>query len=282
MRRRSNLLVLLGLASFVLGLVAVYLITGDDDGGGGGGGDRVPVLVAKEDIAAGTLGDDMITNGQVEVIQVDLADRQLDALTSLSQLSGTRLVQLFPEGEQIRAGGVASIGGGVRAQIPEGFEAVALDIEFVAGGANTIAPGDRVNVFQTLTDLGGTISPDGEVLDVTGTGEQVKLLLTNVLVLDVQAGTPDLAISQASDPSVATNSPDSLIVIVAVDTIDAEKIIFGSVPSSTDSYRGLYLSRVRLDDDGNPPPPAVGDPAGRSLENILAEEAEAAFARSNP
>lgn len=279
MRRRSNLLVLLGLASFVLGLVAVYLITGDDDDGGGGGGGRVPVLVATDDVEAGTLGDEVVAAGSVEVREVDLEDRQPDALTSASQLSGTRLTQLFPEGEQIRSGGIATLGG-ARAQIPEGFEAVALSIDFVAGGANTVIPNDRVNVFLHQT-TGGTSSVDeeGNVVAPASTGERVQLMLTNVLVLDVQRGTPNLAISQPSDPAQATASANGpLVVVVAVNTVDAEKVIFGSSASGS----SLYLSRVRVDDEGNPAPPAAGDPAGRSLENILAESAQEAFTRSNP
>jgi Flp pilus assembly protein CpaB len=277
-RRRSNLLVLLGLASFVLGLVAVYLITGDDDDGGGAGGGRVPVLVATEDVEAGTLGDEIVAAGSVEVREVDLEARAPDALTSLSQLSGTRLTQLFPEGEQIRSGGIATLGG-ARAQIPEGFEAVALSIDFVAGGANTVIPNDRVNVFLHQT-TGGTsnVDEEGNVV-ATQTSERVQLLLTNVLVLDVQRGTPNLAISQPSDPAQAAASASGpLVVVVAVNTVDAEKVIFGSSASGS----SLYLSRVRVDDEGNPAPPAAGDPAGRSLENILAESAQEAFTRSNP
>jgi Flp pilus assembly protein CpaB len=269
------LLVLLGLASFVLGLIAVYLITGDDDDGGGGT-DRASVLVAREDIPAGSLGDDVIASGAVEVVEIDAGDAQIDALTSASQLSGTRLTQLFPAGEQIRTAGIASLGG-PRAQIPEGFEAVALDIAFVAGGANTIAPNDRVNVFlQSTGSLTASVDEDGNV--VAGTGERVQLLLTNVLVLDVPPTAANLTISQPTDPTTAVGGTGSIVVIVAVNTIDAEKVIFGSSAEGN----SLYLSRVRLDDDGNPPPPAAGDPAGRSLENILAEAAADAFARSNP
>lgn len=281
MRRRSNLLVLLGLASFVLGLIAVYLITGDDDDGGGGS-DRVAVLVAREDVPAGTLGDEAVASGAVEVVQVDVEDKLADALSSASQISGTRFTQLFPAGEQIRSGGVATLGG-PQAQIPEGFEAVALELDFVAGGANTIAPNDRVNIFQLVTNQTATIDDEGNLI-AAGGGETAKLLLTNVLVLDVQRGTPNLAISATqTDPATgAVTNPGTLIVVVAVNAVDAEKVIFGSVESEADPYRSIYLSRVRLDDDGNPPPPAVGDPEGRSLENILAQSAAEAFAESNP
>ena len=277
MRRRSNLLVLLGLASFVLGLIAVYLITADDDDGGGGGADRVAVLVATEDIPAGSLGDEVIASGAVEVRQIDRDDAQLDALTSASQLSGSRLTQLFPEGEQIRTAGIASLGG-PRAQIPEGFEAVALNIGFVAGGANTIAPNDRVNVFlqqNGVTSL--TVDEEGQVTGGSG-GGRVQLLLTNVLVLDVPPAAANLTISQPADPAAtASTSTESIVVIVAVRTVDAEKVIFGS----TATGHSLYLSRVRVDDEGNPPPPAAGDPGGRTLENILAQTAAEAFAESN-
>jgi Flp pilus assembly protein CpaB len=274
-RRRSNLLVLLGLASFVLGLVAVYLITGDDDDGGGGGTDRVAVLVATEDIEAGSLGDDVIASGAVEVQQIDVDELQVDALTSASQLSGSRLTQLFPEGEQIRAAGIASLGG-PRAQIPEGFEAVALDIDFVAGGANTIAPNDRVNVYLQQAEASVTVDADG---NLASGGGRVQLLLTNVLVLDVPPTAANLTISQPAEPTAAASSSSgsSIVVIVAVNTVDAEKVIFGS----TASDNSLYLSRVRLDDEGNPPPPAAGTDGGRSLENILAQSAADAFAESN-
>jgi Flp pilus assembly protein CpaB len=270
-RRRSNLLVLLGVASFVLGLVAVYLITADDDAGGGGSANRVPVLVAEGDLSAGALGEDVITAEGVRVIEVDAERRAPDALTSPSQLSGARLTSTFVDGEQIRSAGVQSLGG-ARAEIPEGLEAVALDIGFVAGGANTIIPGDRVNVF-----LNGTFTTvaTGAANPVAGTASGVQLLLTNVLVLDVQQGTPSLTISQSSDGAAGTN-PGSLTVVVAVDTVDAEKVIFGSATPGS----ALYLSRVRIDGDGNPAPPA-GPTEGRTLTNILAEAAVAAFSRSN-
>lgn len=277
MRRRSNLLVLLGLASFVLGLIAVYLITGDDDDGGGGGGtNRVSVLVATEDIPAGSLGDEVIGSGAVEVVQIDADEAQVDALTSASQLSGSRLTQLFPQGEQIRLAGVVSLGG-PRAQIPEGFEAVALDIDFVAGGANTIAPNDRVNVYLEQSDL-ASVDIDEEGSLTAGVSGRVQLLLTNVLVLDVPPTPANFTISQPAEPGAGSTSGGSIVVIVAVNTVDAEKVIFGSTAENSE----LYLSRVRLDDGGNPPPPSSGNAEGRSLENILAQTAAEAFAQSNP
>ena len=63
MRSRSNLLVLLGIAFFVVGGVIVYLITQDEQDGGSGAAQRVQVVVASTDITAGELADELIEAG---------------------------------------------------------------------------------------------------------------------------------------------------------------------------------------------------------------------------
>ena len=167
MRRRSNLLVIIGVVTFVLGLVAVYVITSDDDDSvaSASSSDTVEVLVASGALTAGTRGDDVVADGGVTTERINRVDLQPDALVTPSQLSNTVLTVNFSEGEQIRSSGLRSLGG-PRAQIPEGFEAVAVDIELVAAGANTIIPGDRVNIFMVapslLTGVGTTA--DGETV----------------------------------------------------------------------------------------------------------------------
>jgi len=272
LRRRSNLLVLLGLASFVLGLLAVYVITEDDDDGGGGGAsaETVEVLVAGEDLSAGTLGESILNDGRFRIERVSIADKQVDALVAPSQLSSTVLTLSFREGEQLRSSGLRSLGG-PRAEIPEGFEAVSVTVGFVAGGANTIQPADRVNVFLVSSATG--TNEDGAPNFVV---PRAELLLTNALVLDVQQGTSPLQVSQPQQPGGTAQAGGALIVVLALDTIDAEKVIFGSQASGA----ALYLSRVRLDGEGNPTPP-VAATAGIDFGTILAEEAGAAFQRSN-
>lgn len=269
MRRRSNLLVLIGLASFVLGLVAVYLITNGDDDDTAVASNRVSVLVADGDIRAGALGDDLIQQGKVRVKEIPAEQKAADALTSPSELSGARLTASFLDGEQIRTSGVQTLGG-ARAEIPEGYEAVALNISYVGAGANTIIPGDRVNIYVNQTSQGQT-APDAD--GVYQTASRVELLLTNTLVLDVQQGNPNLVISNG-DGSGATNG--NLVVVVAVNTIDAEKVIYGSATPGN----ALYLSRVRIDENGNPAPAASGDADGRVFEDLLAESAADAHARN--
>jgi len=281
MRRISNLLVIIGVVTFVLGLLAVYVITSDDGDNvaAATSSDTVEVLVASDALTAGTRGDDIVADGGVATERINRGDLQPDALVTPSQLSNTVLTLNFSEGEQIRSSGLRSLGG-PRAQIPAGFEAVAVDIELVAAGANTIIPGDRVNIYMVapslITGVGATA--DGETVTFPTATPRTELLLTNTLVLDVQPGPAPLTVSQPIDTATAGAAPTSgtLIVVLAVDTADAEKVIF----SSTASGLQLYLSRVPLDGDNNPPAPS-GPTGGIDAGSVLAEEANAAYGRSN-
>ena len=87
--RRSNMLVLVGVAFFVLGVIIVALIANNSDSSSSsttsGTSQTVDVLEAKEDIPAGTKGDDATT--KVAVVRVNASDKQPDALTTPSELS---------------------------------------------------------------------------------------------------------------------------------------------------------------------------------------------------
>lgn len=283
MRRRSNLLVLLGVVSFVLGLLAVYLITDEDDdgaGAGGGSSDVATVVVAAAPLQAGARGEDVLREQRYRVEQVPLAERQPDAISTPSQLSGAVLTLSFAEGEQIRTGGLRTLGG-PRAVIPEGKEAVSVTVDFVAGGASSVLPGDRVNVFLVLSaavsSTGADDSGQPVVLPLDYAAPRAELLLTNTLVLDVQQSTSPLQVTQPQ-PGTTTQptTTSSLIFVLAVDTTDAEKVIFAAQAPNAD----LYFSRVRLDDQNNPSPPVESTP-GADFGSILAEEAGAAFRRSD-
>ncbi|MBA2283495.1 MAG: hypothetical protein H0W25_19980 [Acidimicrobiia bacterium] len=277
----------MGLASFVLGLLAVFLITKDDvDGGSAGGADTVEVLVAGADLEAGTSGEDLLRNGDYDTERIARADLTADNLTAPSQLSGTVLTLRFAAGEPLRVSGLRSLGNSVRPPIPEGFEAVATTTDFVAGGASSVIPGDRVNVYLNIrapvefTVINEETGAEQPSAGPYATG-RTELLLANTLVLDVQVGTTPLQVGQPTDGTAATATatvnPSSLTFVLAVDTLDAEKVIF----ASTQVGSQLYLSRVRLDDDGNPPPPIASTP-GQDFFTILNEEALAAFTRTNP
>ncbi|MEY2430641.1 MAG: pilus assembly protein CpaB [Acidimicrobiaceae bacterium] len=267
--RRSNLLVIAGIAFFVVGVVIVALLSRDSGSGTAKASGTVDVLVAKEDIPAGTNGDD--ATSKVEVRRVENADRQPDALSTPSQLSNQLLTATFSKNEQIRSGGlkVRSISPSV--QVPAGKEAIAVSVPFVAGGAGYLAPGDLVNVYQVIP---------GPVQDVTGgalpySTPRTQLLLTNVKVIDVQQQVAALGATPASNQTGVVSRPasstDNLTVLLALDAIDAEKVIFGSSTTSIN----LYLTRV-----GDKAAPS-GPTPGRDYTNIFGESPEVANVRDH-
>jgi Flp pilus assembly protein CpaB len=265
--RRSNLLVIAGIAFFVVGVVIVALLQRDDNKSPTTG-QTVDVLFAKDEIAAGTNGSD--ATSKVEVRRVSSTDKRADALSTPSELSNQVFTAKFSKGEQIRGGGLRQLSQVATVAIPQGKEEVAVQVPFEAGGACYIAPGDTVNVYQVFP----TQQPTAQIAT-----PHTQLLLTKVQVLDISCqaaplGTPAAATTpttQATGVVTRSSSNTEVTVLLAVDSTDAEKVIFGS--HSNDSF--LYLTRV----DANAPP--SGDTPGRDYPNIFAESPQAANARDH-
>ena len=270
--RRSNLLVLAGIAFFVVGVAVVALLSRDTGNGSSRAAGTVDVLVAKEDIPPGTNGDDAIT--KVEVRRVNASDRQPDALSTPSQLSNQIFTLKFSKGEQIRSGGlkVRSISPSV--QVPAGKEAIAVDVPFVAGGAGYLAPGDLVNVYQVIPAPIQNVA--GGAAELPYSTPRTQLVLTNVKVIDVQQQVAALggatpATNQTGIVSRPAGTADRLTVLLALDAIDAEKVIFGSATTGVN----LYLTRV------GDQAAAAGPTPGRDFFNIFGEEPQVANARDH-
>jgi Flp pilus assembly protein CpaB len=280
LRRRSNVLVLVGLLAFVLGLAAVYLVTKDEDDGQplATGPDSVEVVVATEDLAAGTSGDDLLANGGIELRRIPRAQMAQNAVTAPSQLTNTLLSLSFSEDEQLVVSGLRPRS--ILAQqveLPAGFEAVAVDVRAVAGGAGYVTPGDRVNIYlvtQKCAAENAIPGPSGEEVIQTAVPTS-ELILTNTQVLDVsQTAAPLRTQATVADTGDAGRSTESgtTTMLLALTTLDVEKVVFGS---SVPCYE-LYVSLVN--EDSAP----AGPTDGIDYSDVLAEESADAFARSNP
>ncbi len=243
MRGRSNLLVLLGIAFFVVGGIIVFLLTDDDDGGGAAG--PVPVVVSSVDVPAGTLANDLIEQGRLKQVEVSADELVPGAIQSLNQLSDATFVQGFAANQQLTSGGLQLQNRTF--EVPEGFEAVAIQVDFVEGGAGYVTPGDHINLYGTFD----TQYPIGQP------APRAQLLLSNVEVLDVNLSIPPRR-GTTGDATVARASTDTVTFLIALRTADAEKVIYNA------EFQGIYASLVA--DDA---PPAAGTP-GRDGDNILA------------
>lgn len=254
-RSRSNLLVLLGVAFFVVGGVIVYLLT-DDEGAGGGSGEVAPVtvVVGSTDIEAGALADELVEAGQLREVEIPAAQLSPGAVQSLNQLAGATFVQGFARDQQITASGLQLA---LRTfEIPEGFEAVAVQIDFVAGAAGYVNTGDLINLYGVFDGaVGNAVTPRAE------------LLLTNVTVLDVdrtiapRRGTA----TETGTATPAREAATTVTYLLALRPDDAEKVIFST------EFAGLYATLTA--DDATP----AGPTPGRDPDTILEEEPNVAF-----
>lgn len=184
---RSNrallvLALLLGLLAAVL--TAVYLSsTGGDSGGGTSGAATVPVVVASQDIAAGT----RLEAGMVSVKSFPTSAVLSDAFEKTEDVVGQVVVVDILSGEQIvpaRLVTASEVGQVLQAEnladaVPLdkpaatcaidrcGQRGVSVAVAPVTASAGLIRPGDRVDVILAFQDGGAiTILQDIEVLSI--------------------------------------------------------------------------------------------------------------------
>lgn len=230
---RSNRgLILLGLFLGLLSavLIVVYLSQAGEGGGGGevSGAEVTPVVVASQDIAAGT----RIIEGMVETkdIAVDtvLAGVFSDTEGVIGQVTRVPLVA----GEQVITTKVtatgAAIAGGENPPlafvIPEGKRAVSIQVSNVIGASGLIRPGDYVDVILAVQIQVGSGDGDSD-------GSQVQIaqtILQNVLVLSVDQDVTRAVVSEGDEAPVIGDgtgtevNPEATTVTLAVSPAHGE------------------------------------------------------------
>lgn len=243
MRNRSNLLVLIGIAFFVVGGIIVYVLT-KDDGSSSSSPGQVTVVVGTQDIPAGATAKDLLANNQLKEEQVAAAQLVPGAVQSLNQLEGATFISGFAKGQQITTSGVQLVNRGYR--LPDGYEAVSVTVPFTDGDAGYVNVGDQINLYGVLatTPVNGSKLP------------RAQLLLSNVRVLDVSRA---IAANGATGDAngAARASADSVTYLLALKTNDVEKVIFAT------KFEGLYVSLT----DGKTAP--AGPTAGVGTDNVL-------------
>ena len=197
---RSNRgLILLGLFLGLLSavLVVVYLSQAGEGGGGEVSGAEVtPVVVASQDIAAGS----RIIEGMVETkeIAIDtvLAGVFSDTEGVIGQVARVPLVA----GEQVIATKVTATGAAIADGenpplafvIPEGKRAVSIQVSNVIGASGLIRPGDYVDVILAVQIQVGS----GDGISDGSQNQIAQTILQNVLVLSVDQDVTRAVVSE--------------------------------------------------------------------------------------
>lgn len=197
---RSNRgLILLGLFLGLLSavLVVVYLSQAGEGGGGEVSGAAItPVVVASQDIAAGS----RIIEGMVETkeIAIDtvLAGVFSDTKGVIGQVARVPLVA----GEQVIATKVTATGAAIADGenpplafvIPEGKRAVSIQVSNVIGASGLIRPGDYVDVILAVQIQVGS----GDGISDGSQNQIAQTILQNVLVLSVDQDVTRAVVSE--------------------------------------------------------------------------------------
>lgn len=243
MGKRSNMLVAVGLVVFLLGGAIVMLALRNDNGddtavAASNAVDTRTVLVATDDLAAGASGSDLVSSGKVRSANASAASAP-DAVTSPADLVGKVLALPVKKGETLRLGSLRA----ETIKIPDGKQAVAVQVDYIPGVAGQVGPGDLVNVYAVVS----------KTSDLRQQVPFTKLLLANVEVLKVSDAPPPAApttpttVNPLAAPVAASGT--SQVFLVAVDQAQAEKLIFSA------SNQKLYASLVPK---GQQPAPTAG------------------------
>jgi len=224
MGKRSNLIVTLGLAVFIIGAAATYLVVRNSDDGTSVGAGKVSVLVADKPIPAGTTGSSAVAQGLVKAKTVDPAAKPGTALTDPSQLAGKTVTLGVSQGEILTSDQFQAAQTRIGTlKIPDGKTALAVQLANVPGVAGFAGAGDRINIYGVVKAGSDPKLPQGSV----------HLIMQNTEVLNVNGAT--LVAAQGQPAGTA------LLYLLAVSPAEAERLIYLS------TFESLYFSLVSKD-----------------------------------
>jgi len=197
----------------------------------------VEVLVAKTLIKAGTSGSAASRAGSFKTQKIPeyaVIEGALDRTGSIDDL--VAVSDIFP-GEQIIAAKFAKAGSAGALPIPVGKVAMSVSLGDPQRVAGFVKPGSDVAIFITITPVPAAGEP-------AATGPQTRLLLPRISILAV--GPTTLKPATGSDAN--KESVPTAILTVAVDQVQAQKLIYGSQNGQ------LYFTLLTKDSKVTPGP----------------------------
>jgi pilus assembly protein CpaB len=240
-------------AMALFGTALLVLFVRDAEARAVAGEERVEVYVVDEIIAAGTPAELIASSIRLEEVPIKV--RSEDAIVELTQLDGLlSAVDLLP-GEQVLASRFVEpdLLTRTRIAVPVGTVELTLSLDPQRAVGGTLFPGDTVVVFESFDpfDIGGAPvgeTPDGEPLvEIDGilvpadtkTPNSTRLVLEGVLVTNVQIEELPVTDEEASTSTERRGLAPSgnLLISVAVDPAQAERLVFGA------EHGSIWLAR---------------------------------------
>lgn len=237
-RRVIGLVVAVVLAAVATGAIYLYA-TGADDRAEREF-DLREVYVATQQIDAGTPAEAAISQALIERREIPNTAVAEGAIGSLEQIQGLVVVAPIVPGQQIVSasfGDSAAAGTtpGARLEIPEGLQAVSVDLEVVPGVAGFVDPGDRISILSVINvdEAQGAAAPaEGEPAPAPGQGIQARYVLQNVQVLALGQRVTTTDENGNATGKAIRESTDTYIFTVALEPSQIEKLVFAETQST--------------------------------------------------
>jgi pilus assembly protein CpaB len=211
--RRRILAAIAALLLLVVGTAVLVAYVGAADSRALAGVQTVEVLVADELIPEGTTADEL--DGMVRTETVPAKSAVEGRVTTLTSLAGrVATVDLLP-GEQLLAGRFArpdDLQPPGTVAVPDGLQEISVLLEPQRVIGARLAAGDSVGVYLSQVSEG---TP------------QTSAVLHEVLVTHVQGAPAAPAPDADAETAAAATPAGSLMVTLAVDSRDAETVVFG-------------------------------------------------------
>jgi pilus assembly protein CpaB len=236
--RGNRLLLGLALAAGAVAAVLVFvaLSSGDDGGSTVSGGASTSVVVAAQDIDAGTV----ISSDMVKSVEMGEDALISGAITDSSVVVGEAARYKIYEGEQLATGKVGPENDteGLSGVVPLGFRAFSVGVEEVRAVGGLLLPGNKVDVYisRTIENDQGNDQDDTVVS---------FLLLQDIEVLAVAQTAQETTAGPAADdgttvttgqpPEDADEQPDAASVTLAVTPEQAGILVCAQSANSSGS-----------------------------------------------
>jgi len=240
MNRRRVLAIVAAILLTVFGVVVIIAYVNAAEERAQETAGLVPILVAAEEIPAGTPAQDLA--GRVAQREVPRAFLPEDAVIDIAELGRRVAVERILASEPLverQFGDRGSVTRPGEAQLDEGREIITLTLEAQRALGGQITAGDLVGVIVSLQDVPGG---DEATTEEAGSGDRcgvTGMVLTRVEVTEV---------SGAADPETGESGGGAVTVSLDVDQPDAERLAFAA------EYGSIWLTRQtnrsgQLDDD---------------------------------
>ena len=193
----------------------------------------VEVFVATDTIPAGTQAQAAVSAGLVERDEIPRQNRPAGAITALEEIQGLVAADQVLPGEIILAGRFADPAStAVEFEVPEGLQAISLEVGIPPGVAGYVRPGDRISVLAHIAvpePQEPVIGPDGNLVEPEGPEDGAEETRAEFLVQDLEVlaiGRRVLVTNDEGREQDQVQQTESVLATLAVTDQQAEQLVF--------------------------------------------------------